>query len=244
MSRRRRGSNQSTAVEEALDPLRSFEGSKAEYYITAIFYKIRKHIKVTLIILGAIIVGIVATSVTMIVQENQEKESQLAFEKLLKQPFFKEGSGAERVALTKLDEYMKTNSSPHAVSRATLKKAEILQKLGEDLEAATSYREVANSQDSIALEILFRMKSAMLFESSEKFGDALDQYSLVVQKIPEDNFIRAQARFGEARSLLRLGRQRDADEAFRHLMEMKDADNIDRIRIVAAAYRLQYSPAR
>ena len=238
MARRKKTQAKAAKIKEeiALDPMRDFEGSKAEEYLARFFLYVRTNLKQTAAVLLAVLVVGLAFLGYWAFKEKSEKKGLLAYEELMEQPVMKRDSGAEARAIEKLAAYEKEFSDPRSRMRVNIKKIELFVSLGKKSEAAVLANKIADELDFPDQRAFFYTKAGILFEQSGSFSQAQEAYSKVSQYMPEDNYIKAFSRFGEGRCLIKLGKLEDGRRAIQAMMDMKNVRQIEELRIAAAAF--------
>ncbi|HNJ05561.1 MAG TPA: hypothetical protein PLB73_14975, partial [Leptospiraceae bacterium] len=98
---------------EAVDPLRDFHGNQFERAVATAFYWMRQHSRQ--VVLGLILVVVVGTAslAFFIYRDYREQKSLTDFEELMKSPVMASGSGAEKVAIEKLEKYEREFPNDH-----------------------------------------------------------------------------------------------------------------------------------
>ncbi|HMU84608.1 MAG TPA: hypothetical protein PKE49_04890 [Leptospiraceae bacterium] len=225
---------------EAVDPLRDFHGNQFERAVATAFYWMRQHSRQ--VVLGLILVVVVGTAslAFFIYRDYREQKSLTDFEELMKSPVMASGSGAEKVAIEKLEKYEREFPNDHAQLRAGLKKVDLLIKTGEKEKAGDALVEIARIVETPELSALFSYRAGLLFEEKGKFAKAESAYSNASQKLMDEGGAAALARFGQARALILLNKDREGREVMKKMLEIKDVESIADLRIAAAAFLIQH----
>lgn len=171
----------------------------------------------------------------------EDERSVLAFEKLLKEPIMKPGSGAEDAAVKRLNEYEQSFTSDRAHMRASIHKFKLLVSGDRKKEAVEIARELSVVLDTPELRVYFNLQMGILYEDLLEHAKALDAYTKAREMIIDDNLLKAMALFGEGRTSIALGKREDGLASIRRMMQMNDVENIDQLRITATAFLLKSS---
>jgi len=194
--------------------------------------------KQTMILGGAVLVILAGLIIYRVRAEQRAKESVVAFEKLMKQPIMKPGSGGEKRAQIKLDKYIEDFSDKKSRYRAYIKKIELYTSAGMNKEAADLALKTATELDYSEQRAYFYLKAAVLYENMKAYPQAQIAYNKVVKLLQEKNYPKAFAIFGEGRCLVKLGKKKEGRKLIRDMMELKDVPQLDELRIAAAAFLL------
>lgn len=230
-----------TAEIEALDPLRDFHGNRFERAVASFFFTIRRNARIVFMAGGALLLSGLAALGWFIYLEHREAKSLAAFEELLKNPVMAPGSGAEKVAIGKLEKYEEEFSHVHARMRSGIRRAELLGKTGENEKAAELLLELAGLAETPELAAYFAYRSGVIFENEKKYGKAEMAYSSAAQKLTEEDPALALALFGQGRALFLMGKPNDGRTVFKKLMELKDLQGIEQIKMSIASFLIQQS---
>lgn len=224
---------------EALDPLRDFQGNRFERAVAGFFYSLRKNARNVLAGVGILVLAGLGTLGWFIYRENTERKSLAAFEELMKNPVMAAGSGAEKVAIGKLEKYEEEFTNNHARMRSGIRRAELLVKTGEKEKAGDLLLEMAAAAETPELSAYFAYRAAALFENEKKYAKSEMAYSQAASKLTEEDPALALALFGQGRSLHLMGRTADAKTLFKRLMELKDLQGIEQIKMAVASFLIQ-----
>ncbi len=225
---------------EAVDPLRDFHGNRFERAVASAFYWMRQHSREMLLGLAVFLIAGIGLLSFFIYRDYREQKSLTDFEELMKSPVMATGSGAEKVAVEKLEKYLQTYPNDHAQLRAGLKKAGLLVKIGEKEKAGDTLVDMARIVETPELSALFSYRAGLLYEDKGKFAKAESAYSDASQKLMDEGGAAVLARFGQARALILLGKDREGREVMKKMLEIKDAESIADLRIAAAAFLIQH----
>jgi len=218
------------------DPLRDYEGGQVELFLLKSARFLRNHIKeILLLCLGLIVAG-AGTIVYFMYLESQEEKALLAWEELQKNPAMRAGSGD--TVIQKLKEYEQNFSLDSARNRSSLKRLAIFEKDKKHKEAAALARTFVAEVDEPLLKSYFHLRSAINYEETSDFSEAVLQYKAAAELITEDNYIKAFALFGHGRCLIASGKKDEGREVIKKLLDMKEASVRD-IRVSAASFLLQ-----
>lgn len=230
-----------TAEIQALDPLRDFHGNRFERAVASFFYSLRKNARVVLMAGGALLLAGLAGLGWFIFQEHREAKSLAAFEELLKNPVMAPGSGAEKVAIGKLEKYEEEFTNVHARMRSGIRRAELLVKTGEKEKAAELLLELSAISETPEIAAYFAYRAGVIFENEKKYGKSEMAYSSAAQRLTEEDPALALALFGQGRSLFLMGKPNDGRTVFKKLMELKDLQGIEQIKMSIASFLVQQS---
>lgn len=220
------------------DPLRDFEGSTAELYVAKAALWMRENLRQILIGVAVAVVVLIGYIFYYVWAESRREANLIAFEKLLDEPVMSAGSGAEQLAVEKLDAYIAEHSGSDAQRRANLYKLQYLEETGDFAEAGRICMDTANDMSTPELKSYFFLRAGFYFEKAEKFAPAQAAYRDAAQFMRDDKSVmKASAWFGEGRMLLRMGQEKEARESIRRILE-SDSPAMDPIRSAALAYLL------
>jgi tetratricopeptide (TPR) repeat protein len=228
-----------TAEIEALDPLRDFHGNRFERAVASFFYTVRKNARVVLLAGGAVVIVGLASLGWFIYREHRERKSLAAFEELLKNPVMAPGSGAEKVALQKLEKYEEEFTNTHARMRSGIRRVDLLVKTGEKEKAAELLLELSAGAETPEIAAYFAYRAGTIFENEKKYGKSEMAYSSAASRLTEEDPALALALFGQGRSLFLMGKPNDGRTVFKKLMEMKDLQGIEQIKLAIASFLIQ-----
>ena len=224
------------------DPLRDIQGGRVEIFITRFGHYLRNN-RTTVLLYLFLIVCIIGSSIFFKVYSNQKEEKSLiAYEALLENPLMSQPGGDIEAAIQKLEKYEKNFSSSNSSVRADIKKADLYLSAGKKKEAADSYLRLAEIVNDENLEIYFYLKAATFLEDTEQYEKALKTYISIEERFGKEsgeNYLRALAMFGRGRTLILLGKESEGKEALKKMMAMKEVEDIDELRILAASFLLQ-----
>ena len=244
MARRKRTAIRSEEIRSAVpvNPVAEFEGGRIEYYLTEIFAFLRNNLKETVLVAAAIVLALVGASVYWNHLEKQSEQSLLDFEKLLQSPAMTLGSGNDRKAGERLEEYAKTHPGTAARRRSEIIRLDYLAETREFVKAAEVALRLAADLDYPEQRAYFHLRAAIYYENAGKYSLALESYSRVSTFLREETYPRAVAVFGEARCLLSMGRRPDGLTKMRELLGMEKVERIERLRAQAAAFLAALPP--
>lgn len=220
------------------DPFRDFEGSTLELYVAKFFHFIRSNWKEFTMVASLVVVLLVCFVAYSVWADVQEEQGVVAFEKLVKEPIFRPGSGAEDAALRKLEQYSSEHATNSAHFRSSLYRLKLLLAQEKSEDALDVAKSLAGEMDTPELGAYFHLQTGILLENAGSYAEAAEAYGKVRESIFNDNVVKALALFGEGRCLLEMGRDRDGKDAIRRMMDMSAVNDIDNLRITAAAYLL------
>jgi len=229
---------------EALNPLRDFHGNRFEKAIAIAFLWMRQNRGRVLLLAGSILIVGFAGVGFLIYRDYVERKSLHEWEELLKNPVMASGSGAEKVAIEKIEKYEANFNNDHARIRAGLKRVELLVKTGETEKAADTLLEISRLAETPELAALYAYRAGAYYEEKGKYAKSESAYSTAGMKLTEDSAPRALALFGQGRALILLGKEHEGREVFKRMMEIKDAENIGELRTAAAAFLIQHSSGK
>lgn len=234
--------NRTVREPEAVNPLRGFEGNRFEKAVASFFYWLRSNSRTVLIVIAGLVIAGLGTLGFFIYRDQVERKSLHEFEALLKNPVMAPNSGAdaEKIALEKLSKYEQQFTNDHAKIRSSLRRIDILVRAGEKEKAAEALMDVAMIVDSPELQALFAYRAGTYFEEKEKYARAESAYSMAASKIQDENAVLALTLFGQGRSLILLGKDREGKEVLKRMMEIKEAENVADLRIAATAFLIQH----
>lgn len=224
---------------EALDPLRDFHGNRFERAVAAFFYALRRNARMVLMAGGGLLAAGLIGLGWFIYRENREQKSLAAFEELLKNPVMAPGSGAEKVAIQKLEKYEEEFNNTHARMRSGIRRAELLIKTGEKEKAADLLLELSSLAETPEIGAYFAYRAGIIFENEKKYGKSEMAYSSAASRLTEEDPALALAMFGQGRSLFLMGKPGDGRTVFKKLMEMKDLQGSEQIKLAIASFLIQ-----
>ncbi|GIX43356.1 MAG: hypothetical protein KatS3mg129_3089 [Leptospiraceae bacterium] len=225
--------------EQIYDPFAEFEGNKYELFVAKTFYYIRNNFKGFLIISSIIILVFISVLSYNIYKENLEHEALLKFEELQKNPLLKPGGGDIKVAISKLDDYIKEYNIDSAKKRAIIKKIELYEYNKDYENLGIQYEELAKLVDYPELKITFLYKSAIYFENIKKYSRALANLEEISKYKLTHNVILANVLYSQMRNLYYLGKKEDAKRVAQKILELEIDDNLNpeikniQLRIIA-----------
>lgn len=223
------------------DPLREYEKGTAEYYVASLFFTIRAHYRLVLgSLLGVVLVGL-ALAIFVTVRENTARAGQVAFEKLLKEPVM-QAEGAEKTALTRLEEFLARHSDHASRERTRVYRIHYLRKSGELYRAAEESIHLAREFQNAPLGIYFAALAGYLYEQDGKWPESQEAFNLALSSMPEDTEVKGQVLLGLGRGLLHMGRKNDATSAFEKVLALPESMAPDDVRLLAVAYLLKAAP--
>ncbi len=245
MARRRKTREKARELQEEFvhDPLRDFEGSTAELYVAKTALWMRDNLREILIggaVVALLLVGYIFYAVWA---ESRREANLIAFEELLDEPVMSAGSGAEDIAIEKLDAYIAEHSGSDARRRAELEKLKYLEETGDFAGAGRICMDTANAVGTPELKSYFFLRAGFYYEKADKYAPAQAAYRDAAQFMRDDkSLMKASAWFGEGRMLLRMGQEKEARESIRRILE-NDSPAMDPVRTAALAYLLENTGA-
>ena len=239
MARRKKTREAAAEIRESAlaDPLRDFEGSPMELMVAKTALWLRDNIQPILIGLAVVVVAATGYIIYSLYAEEREQASLKAFEELLNEPVMTPGSGAEAIALEKLDEYMANYSHATASRRARVKSLALLEAEEKWKEAAETAMSLGDELSAPELRSYFYTRAGFSFEQAGSSAFAANAFSRAVQNMREENFLQATARFGEGRALSELGKTEEAQQVFDAILD-NDSQGYAEVRLAATAYLL------
>lgn len=240
MARRRKTQVKAEEIKSHVyDPFRDFEGTQFELLVSKIFYFLRTHKRNVIIGLSIVSAAIVISTSWLIYRDMQETESLHAFEELMTQPVMKgEGKEAAELALRKLNDYEGTYTIARAHQRSRIKKIELLTSLDRLKDAGDTAMAVAEDAETPELKAYFTFKAGALYESAGLNESCNTAYERSITYFTDENIMKAQAMFGQARCLFGLGKNQEGKQALKTMMEMKDVAGIEEVRTLAASFMI------
>lgn len=223
------------------DPLREYEKGTAEYYVASLFFAIRANHRLVLGSLLAIVLVGLSLAIFVTLRENQARAGQVAFEKLLKEPVM-QSEGAEKAALTRLDEYLAQNTDIASRERTRVYRITYLRKSGELYRAAEEAMQLAREFQGEPTGIYFAALAGYLYEQDGKWPESQEAFNLALGAMAEDTEVKGQILLGLGRGLLHMGRKNDAASAFEKVLALPETMASDDVRLMAVAYLLKTSP--
>ncbi len=222
----------------SIDPLQDFEGPPFLLFFARLFYFLRLHLRALLIVAILIILSLALTIAYLAWQELRERESLLAFEKLLEEPVMQPDSGAEEVALEKLKEYQQNFSDKKAQLRANIYILDNLQKLEKKEEALLQALSLAEKMETPELRYHYYLRAGFLAEELKNYREANEAYQKAVQALSAQNYLKAIALLSRARVLIQLDMREEARQELNKALAIQE-EGADRLHPHIAAYLLQ-----
>lgn len=242
MPRRRKTQEKAEQLQSKVyDPFRDFHGTAVELALARFFYFLRNHKKPMIVTVSTLSAAIVILVGYLIWNDVHEAESLRVFDELMSEPTMKVGSGAEQVALTKLDDYNEKFSNRNARQRANLHRLNLYVALGKLKEAAETSMKIVDDVKTPELQSYFCFKAGVYYENARMYDQCEIAYQRAGSLFQEDNYGKALALFGQGRCLHRLGKIDQARTALKSMMDMREVQNIEELRIAAASFLLGQS---
>ena len=242
MSRRRktRIKAKELRLQHEEDPFEDFEGSLTELYLEKTLHWIRRNLRQILIASGVAVTALIVGVVILAWQQNIEKSSMLAFEKLLEKHGGGGGLSSASLALEDIENYEKKFSTTDSHIRAALLKTKFLIENEEYEKAAKGCLFLAKNMESAELKAYFYLRGALLMERAKKTPEALRAYQEVAKAETPSKTVRLHARYGELRMLLSARRKADAKAVLERILKL-DIERPDLRKIQKQALALMLS---
>lgn len=218
------------------DPLRDIKGGPFQQFIARVGLNLRENLRLTLIIVAAILLGGVAFILYSVWRDSTEERAMTAYSELMRNPIMQQNASDPSAVLERLNRYESDFSGKNVRLRSNLKKIEVLEAAGDHEKAAELSLRVAEDTHNPDLKSFYSYRAASHFESVGGYAKALEYYESVTAGRKEDDILKALALFGQGRCLIRMGKVEDGKSAIRRMMELTNVPGGEELRIVAASF--------
>ena len=217
--------NQTLSSSSLGEPFRNFEGGRVELYLSKFFYFIRKNTRQFVLAISMFLTVFFCALGYLAWIEHREKQSLLAFRKLMKEPTMDMKSGSTEIALEKLKGYGARHGHTEARLRGMLYQLRYLEKEKKFRTMAKLCLKIGDALETSELKANFYLRGALHAENLGLYKEAEKGYRLAGKSIKKKNELKARALFGQSRMLGVLGKKEEARESLKEILSFTKEKN-------------------
>ncbi|MBI3395972.1 MAG: hypothetical protein HY042_09065 [Spirochaetia bacterium] len=105
----------------------------------------------------------------------------------------------------------------------------------------TMRRAIADAVSSPEMKALFYYRAGILYEKSKNWAGGAAAFGRAADQITDWNAQKAQATFGKVRCLQESGKDQEAKDTARKLLEAKEGEGLDEVKLAVTAHMLARS---